>query len=78
MFSKKSYPKLRKYTNYLEMYDKEMDNIDAVIVATPDHTHFGAAMIAANAGKAVYCEKPLAWSVEECLKLREICLKKKI
>ncbi len=77
-FSKSEHPKLRKYTNYQEMYEKEMDNIDAVIVATPDHNHYAASMLGLMNGKAVYCEKPLAWSVWECLELAKMAKKKKV
>ena len=78
MFNEKNMPKLKKYTNYYEMYENEMDNIDAVIVATPDQHHFAAAMMALDAGKAVYCEKPLAWSITECLELAKMAKKKKL
>ena len=41
-------------------------NIDAVVIATPDHGHAVQALAAMDLGKHVYVQKPLCWSVEEC------------
>jgi predicted dehydrogenase len=61
-------PKTRRYTDYREMLAKQK-NIDAVVIATPDHTHALIALAAMDLGKHVYVQKPLAWSVEECRRL---------
>ena len=61
-------PKTKRYTDYREMLEKQK-NIDAVVIATPDHTHALIALAAMDLGLHVYVQKPLAWSVEECRKL---------
>jgi predicted dehydrogenase len=63
------FPKAKRYRDFRKMLD-EMDNeIDAVVVATPDHTHAVAVMDAMRRGKHVYCEKPLAHSIFEVREL---------
>ena len=59
------YPKARKYKDFRVMLDKEDKNIDAVVVAAPDHIHAVASIAAIKRGKHVYCEKPLTHSVYE-------------
>ena len=63
-FVEQNLPKLKKYRDYREMLEKQKD-IDAVIVATPDHMHAPIASLAMDLGKHVYVQKPLCWSVEE-------------
>jgi predicted dehydrogenase len=58
------YPNAKKYRDFRKMLEKEK-NIDAVMVATPDHTHAIISMAAIKAGKHVYCEKPLAHTIYE-------------
>jgi predicted dehydrogenase len=70
----KKYPKAKIYTDYRIMLEKEK-NIDAVIVATPDHTHAVITMAAMQAGKHVYCQKPLTHTVFEARKIREAALR---
>ena len=59
------WPKAAKYKDFRKMLDKEGKNIDAVVVATPDHNHAPASITAMKMGKHVYCEKPLTHSVYE-------------
>ena len=60
----KRYPGAKVYTDYRKMLDGQKD-IDAVLVATPDHTHAVISMAAMKAGKHVYCQKPLCHDVYE-------------
>jgi len=68
----KPFPNARKYRDYRDMLDKEADHIDAVVVATPDHSHAPAAAQALRMKKHVYCEKPLAHTVHEVRVLRDL------
>ena len=70
-------PQAKVYRDFRVMLDKQRD-IDAVIISTPDHTHYTAAMAAMERGKHVYCEKPLAHSIYEVRKLTEAARKYKV
>jgi len=63
-------PAPKRYRHYQEML--AADDIDAIIIASPDHWHSTMAMDAAKAGKHVYCEKPLSWTVPETYMVRDI------
>jgi len=73
----KKFPNAKRYQDFREMLEKEKD-IDAVVVATPDHTHAPAAVMAMKLGKHVYCEKPLTHSVYEARVMREVAAEKKV
>ncbi len=59
----------KHFKDYRKMLDEMSSEIDAVIVATPDHHHFHASMTAIRHGKPVYCEKPLTHSIWEAREL---------
>ena len=64
----KAHPAAPRYQDFRKMLDEHGREIDAVCIATPDFSHFPAAMLAMSMGKAVYCEKPM------CNNFREIGL----
>ena len=74
----KKFPKAKRFKDFRKMYDAMEGQIDAVLVATPDHTHAVAIMGAIGRGKHVYSEKPLAHSVAEVRTLRKAALDKKV
>jgi predicted dehydrogenase len=61
-------PRAARYRDYREMLDRQKD-LDAVLVATPDHMHAPIALAAMDLGKHVYVQKPLTWSVQESRQL---------
>jgi len=68
----------KRYHDFRRMLDEMSDSIDAVIVATPDHTHAVASAAALHAGKPVFCEKPLTRTLHESRALRELARKQKV
>jgi len=74
----KRYPNAKKYKDFRRMLDEEDKNIDAVVVATPDHVHAVASIAAIKRGKHVYCEKPLTHSVYEARMVAEAAREHKV
>ncbi len=72
------YPWAKKYFDFRRMLDDMDRQIDAVVVSTPDHTHFLPAMMAMDRGKHLYCEKPMAHSVWEVRTMTAFAAKKKL
>jgi hypothetical protein len=73
-----AYEKAKKYKDFRKMLDAEGRNIDAVIIATPDHMHGMAAMWSMERSKHVYVQKPLTRTVWEARQLMEAARKYKV
>jgi predicted dehydrogenase len=72
------FPDVPKFKDFRVMLEKENKNIDAVIIATPDHTHAVATMAAIQMGKHVYTQKPLTHTIYEARKLAEAAKQAKV
>lgn len=72
------YPDVKKFRDYRKMFDAEGKNIDAVMIATPDHMHTPVALLAMQMGKHVYCEKPLTRTPWEAQLLADAAVKYKV
>src|SRR6185295_12075442 len=73
----KKFPAAKPYKDFRKMLDERKD-IDAVVVATPDHVHAFASMYAIKLGKHVYCEKPLTHSVWEARQVAQAAREHKV
>ena len=71
-------PQPKVYHDYRKMLDECHRDLDAVLIATPDHNHAPAAIRAINLGKAAFCQKPLAHNIRECYELAKAAKEKKV
>lgn len=76
--AKKSFPDAKVYADYRQLFKEMKNEIDAVVVSTPDHTHAPASMMAMEAGKPVYCQKPLTHHVTEARAMRKMAAEKNL
>ena len=74
----RKHPRAKVFKDFRRMLDEMEKEIDAVVVATPDHTHAVAAVAAMKRGKHVYCEKPLTRTVQEARVMRETAAKHRV
>src|SRR5581483_8793690 len=65
----KDLPDAKLYNDYRKMLAQK--DIEAVFIATPDHTHAPATLLALESGRHVYCEKPLTHTVAEARQVAE-------
>jgi predicted dehydrogenase len=73
--ARRQFPKAEFVADYRRVADRK--DIDAVAVATPDHTHAIPTLLALQAGKHVFCEKPLTHNVAEARRVTETAAKAK-
>ncbi|MCP5537826.1 MAG: Gfo/Idh/MocA family oxidoreductase [Akkermansiaceae bacterium] len=73
--SLKQFGKAKTFTDFRKMFDAMADQIDAVLIATPDHAHFAATMLAMSLGKHVYVEKPLTHTFGQAERLIRMAAK---
>jgi predicted dehydrogenase len=71
-------PGARTYTDWRELLATEGDRVDSVNVTVPDHMHFPIALRAIQAGKHVYCQKPMCHDVAEVRTLTEAAAKARV
>jgi predicted dehydrogenase len=64
------YPGAKRFKDFRVMLDKMHKEIDAVVVSTPDHTHFCAAFLSMQLGKHVFVQKPLTHNIWQARTLR--------
>lgn len=73
--ARERFPQAKFYTDFRQLIDQK--GLDAVVVATPDHTHAVATATALKAGLHTYCEKPLTHTVHEARVIAELAAKQK-
>lgn len=73
--AKQQLPNAETYNDYRKLLERK--DLDAIVIATPDHMHAPITMAALDAGHHVYCEKPLTHTVSEARKVAELAKRKK-
>ena len=76
--AKTLHPSAKIYTDYRTLLIEMKEDIDAVVVSTPDHTHAPVSMMAMKMDKPVYCQKPLTHFVSEAREMRKIAEEKNL
>ncbi|MEJ2163307.1 MAG: Gfo/Idh/MocA family oxidoreductase [Robiginitalea sp.] len=74
----KLHPGARVFFDYRVMLRDMKDQIDAVIVSTPDHTHAPASLMAMQLEKPVYCQKPLTHHVSEAREMKKVAMERNL
>ena len=74
----KAHDQAERFADYRRMLDALGKDIDAVVVATPDHMHGSIAIAAMSLGKHVYCQKPIAHNLHECRAMATLAVTNKL
>lgn len=72
------HPEAATFSDFRQMFDAMSDDIDAVVISTPDHTHAPAAALAIRYGKHVYVEKPLTRTIHEARVLAKLARERRV
>jgi predicted dehydrogenase len=73
-----AHPSVKRFVDFRKMFDEMEKQIDAVVISTPDHTHFHPCYWSFQRGKHVYLEKPLAHNIAQVRQLTEMARAKKL
>lgn len=76
--AEKSHPHAKKYTDFRVMLEELGDQLDAIVVATPDHTHACVAIAGMKLGLHCYSEKPLGHDIYQIRQMRKIAKEKNL
>lgn len=74
----KQHPQVPHYRDYRRMLERHANDIDGVVVSTPDHLHHPMALAVLAAGKHIYLEKPLAPTIAECRDIARAAAERKV
>jgi predicted dehydrogenase len=74
----KAFEGARTFADFRRLFDAMGDDIDAVVVSTPDHMHGAIAIAALQRGKHVYCQKPIAHNLHECRRMAELAVERRL
>ncbi len=73
---RKKYPEAKAFKDYRKMLESMRNELEAVVVSTPDHTHAPASLMAMDMGLPVYCQKPLTHHVSESRQMAKMAREK--
>jgi len=76
--SYEAHPEAKKYRDFRKLHDHHLNEMDAIMVATPDHTHASIALPFMKAGKHAYVEKPLTHNITEARLMAEVAARQGI